>query len=99
MGGMPSSELVVTCLCAEWCDVCREYRPRFQALAGRFPGVKFAWLDIEDDAEEVGELEIENFPTIRIMRGGEQLFYGVMLPQPGQLARVLEKLFFENKPT
>lgn len=95
MGGMPSSELVVTCLCAEWCDVCREYRPRFEALAGRFPQVKFAWLDIEDDAGKVGELEIENFPTIRITRGGEQLFYGVMLPQPEQLARVLEKLFFE----
>jgi thioredoxin 1 len=95
MASMPPGELVVTCLCAEWCDVCREYRPRFEALAGRFPEVKFAWLDIEDDAEEVGEIEIENFPTIRITRGGEQLFHGVMLPQPEQLARVLEKLFFE----
>jgi thiol-disulfide isomerase/thioredoxin len=95
MGRMPPGELVVTCLCAEWCDVCREYRPRFEALAARFPQVKFAWLDIEDDAEEVGELEIENFPTIRVTRGGEQLFYGVMLPQPEQLARVLEKLFLE----
>jgi thioredoxin 1 len=95
MGGMPSSELVVTCLCAEWCDVCREYRPRFEALAARFPQAQFAWLDIEDDAEEVGELEIENFPTIRITRGAEPLFYGVMLPQPEHLARVLEKLFLE----
>jgi thioredoxin 1 len=95
MGGMPSGELVVTCLCAEWCDVCREYRPRFEALAERFPQVKFAWLDIEDDAEEVGEIEIENFPTIRVTRGGEQLFYGVMLPQPEHLARVLEKFFLE----
>jgi thiol-disulfide isomerase/thioredoxin len=95
MGGMPSGELVVTCLCAEWCDVCREYRPRFEALAQRFPQVKFAWLDIEDDAEEVGELEIENFPTIRVTRGAEQLFYGVMLPQPEHLARVLEKFVLE----
>ena len=95
MGSMPPSELLVTCLCAEWCDVCREYRPRFLELATRFPGVKSAWLDIEDDAEKVGELEIENFPTIRVTRGAEQLFYGVMLPQPEQLARVLERLFFE----
>jgi thiol-disulfide isomerase/thioredoxin len=92
---MPPDESVVTCLCAEWCDVCREYRPRFEALAQRFPQVKFAWLDIEDDAERVGDLEIENFPTIRITRGGEPLFYGVMLPQAEQLARVLEKLFLE----
>jgi thiol-disulfide isomerase/thioredoxin len=92
---MPPDESVVTCLCAEWCDVCREYRPRFLALAQRFPRVKFAWLDIEDDAEKVGELEIENFPTIRVTRGEEQLFYGVMLPQPEVLARVLEELFPE----
>jgi thiol-disulfide isomerase/thioredoxin len=93
MASMPPSESVVTCLCAEWCDVCRDYRPRFLALAGRFPQLRFAWLDIEDDAEQVGELEIENFPTLRITRGDEQLFYGVMLPHPEQLARMLEKLF------
>ncbi len=92
---MPPGESLVTCLCAEWCDVCREYRPGFDALAKRFPQLRFDWLDVEDDAEQVGELEIENFPTIRVMRGGVQLFYGAMPPQPEQLARLLEKLFLE----
>ena len=65
----PTAELSVTCLCAEWCDVCREYRPAFEALAQHFPRARFAWLDVEDDAEEVGEREIENFPTIEVRRG------------------------------
>jgi len=85
---VPPAEFTVTCLCAEWCDVCREYRPAFEALAQRFSGARFAWLDVEDDAEEVGEREVENFPTIEVRRGEERLFYGVLLPR----AEILDKL-------
>ena len=87
-------EFTVTCWCAEWCDVCREYRPAFRALAQAFPQARFAWLDVEDDAEQVGEREIENFPTIEVKRGESQLFYGVLLPKPGHLSRLLEELLF-----
>jgi thioredoxin 1 len=86
-------EFTVTCLCAEWCDVCREYRAGFDALAPRFPQAAFAWLDVEDDAEEVGEREIENFPTIEVRRGDNRLFYGVLLPKPEHLSRLLKDLF------
>jgi len=55
------------------------------------PRARFAWLDVEDDAEEVGEREIENFPTIEIRRGEKQLFYGVLLPRPEHLSRLLEE--------
>jgi thiol-disulfide isomerase/thioredoxin len=92
MGGMPSAELTVTCLCAEWCGVCREYRPGFFELAKRFPQARFAWLDVEDDAEAAGDLEIENFPTLLVRNGESQLFHGVMPPQHEHLARLLEKL-------
>jgi hypothetical protein len=87
-----SETLSVTCLCAEWCDVCREYRAGFFALAERFPHAKFAWLDIEDDAEKVGDVEIENFPTLRIERGGAVLFDGPMLPHVEHLARLVRKM-------
>ena len=89
---MSRPEFSVTCLCAEWCDTCVEYRPGFLALAERFRRAEFRWLDIEDQAEEVGEREVENFPTIEIRRGAELLFYGVMLPRHEHLARLLEKL-------
>jgi thiol-disulfide isomerase/thioredoxin len=92
MAAMERREFAVTCLCAEWCDVCREYRPAFLALAGRFPQARFAWLDIEDDADKIGDIEIEDFPTLRVERGGAVLFQGVLLPKVEHLARVLEKL-------
>ena len=84
--------MTVTCFCAAWCHTCGEYREGFFALAARFPRARFAWLDIEDDAEAVGDREVENFPTILIERDGEELFYGPLLPQHQHLIRLLEKL-------
>jgi thioredoxin 1 len=82
----------VTCLCAEWCGTCRDYRSPFFSLAERFPEADFVWLDVEYDAEQVGDLEVENFPTLRIEREGKVLFFGVMLPHVEHLSRLLEKL-------
>jgi thioredoxin len=85
-------EFLVACLCAEWCDTCVAYRPGFLALAERFPQASFRWIDIEEDEEHAAELEVENFPTILVKRGQEQLFYGVMLPHHEHLKRLLEEL-------
>jgi thioredoxin 1 len=84
-------EFLVACLCAEWCDTCGVYRPGFLALAERFPKAEFRWLDIEDD-READAYEVENFPTLLVKRGDEQLFYGVMPPQHEHLRRLLEEL-------
>ena len=87
---------VVTCLCAEWCDTCVEYRAGYLALAADFPQVSFRWLDIEDQADEVGDLEVENFPTIRVTRGDEVLFHGPLEPSHAQLKRLLESLIGQS---
>lgn len=86
----------VSCLCAAWCDTCTEYRPGFLALAQKFPAAKFRWIDIEDEADEVGDLEVENFPTIRVTRDGQVLFHGTLLPIHAHLERLLEE--FVPKP-
>ena len=88
----PLPELLVVCLCAEWCGTCREYRPGFEALARRWPDAAFFWIDVEDEAQWVADLEVENFPTLLIQRGEEVLFYGTMLPQHAILQRTLESL-------
>jgi thiol-disulfide isomerase/thioredoxin len=85
-------EFLVACLCAAWCDTCVAYRPGFLALAARFPRAEFRWVDIEDDAEAVEDIEVDNFPTILVRRGGETLFQGVMLPHHEHLERLLEKV-------
>jgi thioredoxin 1 len=85
-------EYLVACLCAEWCDTCVAYRPGFLAMAERFPRAEFRWVDIEDDAEAVEDIDVENFPTILVRRGEQTLFHGVMLPHHEHLQRLLEKL-------
>ena len=85
-------EYLVACLCAAWCDTCVAYRPGFVALAARFPHAEFRWVDVEDDAEAVEDIDVENFPTILVRRGNETLFHGVMLPHHEHLQRLLEKL-------
>ena len=88
---------VVICLCAEWCGTCRDYRPGFAALAAQFPDIDFRWLDIEDEADELGDLDVENFPTVFIRRGDSVLFYGTLLPHLATLRRLLET-FVEQTP-
>jgi len=56
----------------------------------RFSSVRFHWVDIEDQAAALGDLDIESFPTLLINRGASVLFYGVILPYPEHLTRILE---------
>lgn len=85
-------EFLIVCLCAEWCGVCREYRSSFEEVARQFPGARFRWLDIESHADDLGDLDVEDFPTLVIKRSDWVLFYGTMLPSPDPLLRVLGSL-------
>lgn len=88
---------VVICLCAQWCGTCRDYQAGFNGLATEFPGVAFRWLDIEDQADDLGDLDIENFPTLFIRRSESVLFFGTMLPHLSYLRRLVET-FQEQSP-
>jgi thioredoxin 1 len=90
-------EFLVICLCAEWCGTCRDYRAGFNDLAGQFPDTRFRWLDIEEQADDLGDLDIENFPTLFIQRGEMVLFFGTMLPHLSHLSRLIET-FHEQTP-
>jgi len=86
--------LLVACLCAGWCTTCDAYRPVLATVAAQHPGVRFAWIDIEDDADALGDdaLDIATFPTVMVLRGGRPLFHGTLLPHAGTLQRLLESL-------
>ena len=83
---------LVVALCAAWCDTCTEFRATFERIAHARPGMVFVWLDIEDDSEICGEIDIENFPTLAIYRGTRLLHYGVSLPQEGTVARLIDEI-------
>ena len=87
---LASGRWVIACLCAGWCDVCKQYRAGFDALAAQFPEHQFVWIDIEDQSDLVGDLDVENFPTVLIQKQDIVTFYGTMLPEPRLIARLLE---------
>jgi thioredoxin-like negative regulator of GroEL len=79
-------------LCADWCGVCKEWRAAFDAAAASHAGDHFAWIDIEDDDELVGDIDIETFPTLLVGSGGKVLFFGPILPSSALLTRLLATL-------
>lgn len=84
--------MLVVCLCAEWCVACRDYRPVFDALAERLGNeAEFAWIDIEDDSDALGDPDIENFPTLLLADGDAALFFGPVTPQPQTAERLIRR--------
>ena len=77
---MEDGRWVVACLCAAWCGTCGGYRAAFDALAARHPDKTFVWIDIEDQADVVGDLDVDNFPTLLVQRDDTVAFFGTMLP-------------------
>ena len=85
--------MLVACLCADWCGACREYKRLFDSLAAKFPHVRFLWVDIEDEADLIDPIEVENFPTILIASDvdgqAKPLFFGTVLPYIETLERLI----------
>lgn len=69
------------CLCAAWCGTCGIYRPLFDELARAHPDVRFEWVDIEDESDIAGDLDVETFPTLLIADGERALFWGPCCPR------------------
>ena len=82
------------CLCAGWCGTCCDYRALFDALAQAHPEVRFEWVDIEDESELAGDLDVETFPTLLIADGRKAHFLGPLLPQAAVLERLDRILLF-----
>ena len=86
---MPDFSVLVACLCAEWCNVCRDYRNVFEQVKARFPQAKFVWVDVEDQADMVDPIEVDDFPTLLIAVSNEARFFGTITPQAETLERLV----------
>lgn len=89
---MARTSLTVYCLCAAWCRTCVAYAEIFQSCA--IAGVnraEWVWVDIEDEAEVVGEIEVENFPCLLLVDERHVYFFGPVRPQATVLERLFEK--------
>lgn len=86
----PEAVLDVVCLCAAWCGTCREYEATFEALQQAMPGHRYRWIDIEDEADAIGDIDVETFPTLMLAHAGRLLFAGPVLPRLGDAQRLLQ---------
>ncbi|MDP2255120.1 MAG: thioredoxin family protein [Polaromonas sp.] len=82
----------VICLCADWCGLCRDYQSVFAQMAARHPECRFAWLDIEDQADLVGDIDVETFPTVLIADKDGTRFFGPLTPHAQTLSRLLDSM-------
>lgn len=90
------------CLCAAWCRLCDGYAAVFddtvQRLRGSWPALEARWVDIEDEADLVGDLDIETFPTLVLLVGGQLRFAGPLTPQAATLDRVVRSALAADAP-
>jgi thioredoxin 1 len=96
--GVHFGTMIVVGLCADWCHVCRGFRPAFERLAVEWPEARFVWLDVEDDAALVGEVEVEDFPTLAVFDAGRLLHFGSSLPNEAVVGRLLRALMEADRP-
>lgn len=82
-------------LCAQWCGVCRDYRPFVEAQTT--PDTQWVWVDVETHADLLGDLDVENFPTLLITESGALRFLGSVTPQPEVAQRLLQSLRQGNR--
>ena len=53
---------------ATWCGPCQMIGPRFEAMAGDFPFVDFAKVDVDDNQEVAASCGIRSMPTFKFYR-------------------------------
>ena len=101
----PTAEpLLVACLCAQWCRTCDAYRDTLVATRDAMrrghpdAAMRFVWVDIEDESELVGDLDIEDFPTLLLARGDQVLFFGPVLPHAQTLDRLVRNALDTGLP-
>lgn len=58
--------------------------------------IEFAWIDVEDNAEHLGDFDIETFPTLIVFDEAAIRFAGPLDPRPDVLKRILQACLFEQ---
>ena len=82
--------LLIACLCAQWCGTCRDYQPLFEHLQAEFSASRFVWVDVEDEADLVDSIDVEDFPTLLIASAGQARFFGTLTPHLETLRRLVQ---------
>lgn len=55
---------------ASWCGPCKMIGPYFEELSGKFPGVVFVKVDVDDLEDVAAECGISAMPTFHLYSNG-----------------------------
>ncbi len=90
---LADGQRLVACLCAGWCSSCTAWHRAFSQLAQEFAGDCFVWIDIEDHAELVSEVEVETLPVLLVQAADEApRFLGPIEPREAMVRSLLFNL-------
>lgn len=81
---------LLVCLCAQWCDICEGYRAVFDRVAREHAGtVQFRWLDIEDEEDLLGGIDVDDFPTLLLADEAGVRHFGVVRADERSLRKLV----------
>lgn len=61
-------ELIVIDFWAEWCGPCKSFKKVVEEVAGKYPEVIFAGVDIDAEKELAEEFHIQSVPSVMVLR-------------------------------
>jgi thioredoxin 1 len=103
MAGMSARTVHLACVCAAWCRLCDDYAKVIADVkrdpAWRDADLRWHWIDIEDEADLVGDFDVETFPTWVIADARGVRFAGALEPQPDTLRRLLRATVLQADAT
>jgi hypothetical protein len=67
-------------------------------LGAEFPALRFSWVDVEDQADLVDPVDINDFPTLLITRDQQPVFFGILRPQADALRRLIQSQLDDIAP-
>lgn len=53
---------------APWCAPCRSFAPVFEEVSDKFPDIKFAKVNTEEEQELAAAFQVRSIPTLMIFR-------------------------------
>ena len=85
--------LLVACFCAAWCRTCDAYVAVMDSLKARYADqADFVWVDIEDQADVLDDVDVENFPTVLISNPTQVFFWGTLLPHESTATQLIDRV-------
>jgi len=87
------SRLLIACFCAAWCRTCDDYAHVVTSLKDQYaPFADVVWVDIEDHAEVLDEVDVENFPTLLVSDRHQVYFWGTLLPHASTVTQLIDRV-------